>query len=1462
MMLPVDPAGKVIPGGEKVAAAFEVQAASKLSNFILAASFNHDFTTPESQGVIFTAQEMVLDFSDEQNAAGFDQAFPGKAGTDWAGLYIKTLGVKLPKGFSKKGQAVSFNASNLCADKLGVSGKFTVNNLLKVNEGSTAGWRFSINTFSLELLNSAIKSGSMAGEIVLPVNETTGLSYSAAIHGGNQGAGFEFVVNTEDEVEASMWLAQFKLFPGSSIVLTKDGDSKFKATAVLNGEVSILFGGDNPKPAPKTSGVSQVSIPKLKFQELSIQGRDLPGYIPELDFSFIELQNQATKQISLGGFEFQLNSLNFKKKGNGKEIGLGIDLTLALFGGDQDKPNAIGGQTAFTIWADYNIPDKRFAFKAAEIDAISIDVDLGAAALKGGIAIYKEDAVFGNGFRGELEATVKGVGVKIAAAAQFGRTLPNKGNFKYWYFDIMAEWGGPGINIPGTAASLYGFGGGAWYNMSWQDNLGVASVGKYQTAANYDLAKAGSSKTGNVFTPKADVVGFKASVVFGITGSKEAFNGDVTFSMELDKKDLSVNNLRLQGNAYVMQNIDDRSSGFVHCVADIKILPPQKVFHGNFGVDINLMSMIKGSGTLDIYFKGKENPGDQGTWHIKAGYWTQEYADDPFNDPNRINLGVSLQVGDVLKAGVKFQTYFMTGNDLPDGLPPLPAYIRNIVNANDDYDYNAPVKPATPAALSNTNQLGIAIGAGYQLQAGLKFLFLYADLTAEAAFDITLYNYGNVSCSGQQGDAIGFNGWYAQGQAFAYLHGDAGLFVDIDWLNLHGKVSLIDLTTGAVLEAKLPNPYWFRGRFGIEGEALGGLVKLKRRNFDFEIGEQCQVALEVNPFNKLDIIAEIKPANNAKKVSVFTDPQVSFNLADGMQNMFSVEIPGDPAVTKWFYAQHTVKLSYVANNQVKEVPVELKWNADRTAVRMVPKDILLEKTEYTLYVEATGFELGAGKIISQIRSVKFTTGPRPDHLVVDNMKSTYPYPNQRFFMKDKFNGGAADGAIKLFKNQCYLFNGISQSQLAGDQMVARFTELKTGKDIDVPCKCNDAAARIEFSIPPALKNEEIYALSIVRKIGKSLTAATVPTTEDKYLDNLGNELSAGNGMAQQALNLGINNNPKQSTGLYSLQKKLTGGDASSEKKYENVLFSKLYFRTSKYNNMQQKMNTYSVKKVAYYKSQVKYEYNINGNLYGNSDGYNNPVVLLQGGENFDQYDLYGYTVGFNGETHEEESILFPLGEMSNTWLGTVKSKYYEFTSVPVGAMRSFLTANRPPSYVQRPAGFPYYGDFDMLFNSKYRVAFLRNFVQYEQAMHSDGSLGAGESLLRPAAPLSASEINAAKAQGGGNIGQFTLNQGGGNNGMGLNLNLNGNTQAYFPILDLQNAVAHSDKYRTDTHILGKALGVSVPQFVQTYHTLKGLGWPAMPKRNFPMTMNIREYRHINGSQIGELKNWSYYINRE
>ncbi len=76
---------------------------------------------------------------------------------------------------------------------------------------------------------------------------------------------------------------------------------------------------------------------------------------------------------------------------------------------------------------------------------------------------------------------------------------------------------------------------------------------------------------------------------------------------------------------------------------------------------------------------------------------------------------------------------------------------------------------------------GFAIGMDLSVDTGdMNFLIFYARLRAGVGFDIMIKDYGETACKGS--GQIGIDGWYANGQAYAYVEGELGIKVNLWFL--------------------------------------------------------------------------------------------------------------------------------------------------------------------------------------------------------------------------------------------------------------------------------------------------------------------------------------------------------------------------------------------------------------------------------------------------------------------------------------------------------------------------------------------------------------------------------------------------------------------------------------------------------------------------------------------------------
>src|SRR5690606_3444956 len=95
--------------------------------------------------------------------------------------------------------------------------------------------------------------------------------------------------------------------------------------------------------------------------------------------------------------------------------------------------------------------------------------------------------------------------------------------------------------------------------------------------------------------------------------------------------------------------------------------------------------------------------------------------------------------------------------------------------------------------------------------------------------------------------------------------------------SIRKKIPIIKVGVAVLLQAKLPNPAWFRGYVGGYYNILNGAVKGKFR-FKVELGEECAI-IGGSPLDGLKVISDITPEEGGNGVDVFTAPQVSFNMS-------------------------------------------------------------------------------------------------------------------------------------------------------------------------------------------------------------------------------------------------------------------------------------------------------------------------------------------------------------------------------------------------------------------------------------------------------------------------------------------------------------------------------------------------------------------------------------------------------
>ncbi len=1029
-MLPEGPDGNIIADPNvKVKAEFETKFVD-WNEFMLEVGIT-PFQVKDMKGFSFSVTSAVFDFSEVANAPSmtFPKGYESSDFIDgnrktWTGFFLKDLVVKLPKNLSKKsGKRSTVEAHNLLIDNIGVSGKFMATHIFTRNEGDMSKWAFSLDEISAEITKNQLVSCGFSGTMnVPPLGDSTILGYEAFIDPANQ---YTFIVNTTDTLNMDMWAAKLRLDPNSYVDISVI-DGKFRPKAVLNGNLSVA--------------TKKVELADVEFEELTITPE--APYVKAKSFSF----GSEYASQKLGKFPIAITDIGMVTADN--RTGLKFNLMLNLV---KSGSGGFAGETGLVLYAkSYEENNRqRWKYDGFEVNKIAIDIDQGAFKLKGSAQFYKNDPIYGNGFSGNIEAEFSKL-PKLSATAIFG----NVGGMRYFYADAMVNFNS-GVPVFG-GLFLYGLGGGVYHHMS---QLG------WDEKATGDIGKTAS---GIVYKPdQKTLFGFKATVAMGLK-SKSIFNGDLTFEMAFNNS-CGVSFIGFRGNGYFMtppeegagldklkdkakdiakgKDPNDKSKkdkdpgrSSLYAYVDLRMDFEQDVFHGVLGTYINLPGgIIQGAGPggkageAVIHFAKDE-------WYIYVGTPTDRFGLKVLNF-------------------AQLDAYFVMGTKIPAS-PPPPAKVSDILGGID-LDY-----------MANENALGegkgIGFGAGINISTGdLGFPPFYASFDAGMGFDVMLKNYGNVACKGQS-EPLGINGWYANGQVWAYIEGAIGIKVNLRFIK--GRYEILKVGAAAVLQAKLPNPFWMRGIVGGRYSILGGLVSGNCR-FQFELGEECEIVGGGSPVQAIQVIAEATPGDGSTDVNVFNAAQAVFNMPIG--KTFELQDLDGKNIAFKIELEHFKVLDGSTSIQG-----DLEWNTEKDVVAFNSFEILPPKKQLKLDIQVSFKEkkngswqtviVGGQKVIETLQTT-FTTGEAPDFIPLSNVKYSYPMP----MMFNYYQNESDLGYIQLIKGQDYLFNPGNEWKQVG-----RFVD-KQGNIKQFNFNYNASQKKVSFTRPGNLQNNAIYSFELV-----------------------------------------------------------------------------------------------------------------------------------------------------------------------------------------------------------------------------------------------------------------------------------------------------------------------------------------------------------------------------------------------
>lgn len=1185
------------------------------------------FTIANNTDFVFTPTTIFYDHSDTRNPNNMPADYAEARETQWRGFFAPKIGVELPAVLKRSNAtSLSIQSNNLIIDSRGVTGNLSANNIFTLGNGTLASWNCSLDEVKVNFKYNSFTSGRLVGKVLLPFTDqqaaSSRLVYSSTISSDATGLKYNFTIAQANTLEVPMWMARFKL-DNSAIVVNAGSGIATSAALTMNGSLAIVT---------KLPVVGNVDFDLVSFQNLKFTTNS--PYFEQGTVSF----GQSSPPKFVGGFPITLTKAPSLATGEAGEIGLHFPIAINL----ADMASLPKAEVAFSVFGKFNTTNGKpnFGFSRVRADSITVDGKLASFTVKGKLGFFENDQKWGDGVDGFLKVGFFS-GLEIAARGLFG-----KRDFHYFFLDARLNLPTPGI-VMGPGISLFGFGGGAYYNLKPNTDP--------KRSVSYTYA---SDNVRTLYNPSRGSLGFKAGVNVGTSdGSLLLLMGDLEATFNTQNFAMQVLKITSAGALFAPPpGFSNINNAMAKAAGDILYDFQHGVFSAKASVDINYVNIIKAHSELSILSAPDG-------WHFKIG------------DAGTPSTWTSIEMMKIFKG-----SFYMNVGNKDMSLSPRMQQLMNTIFPGGDMN----------------NPSGIFFGADQKLiDLDLKFLIFYLKFNAGFNFDVALIDTKNkkIECNGN--DKIGLDGYYATGRAQAYIYGEFGLFVDV-WF-FSGKVKAGSLGVNAEVNVGLPNPTWLEGWVTARYSVLNDLISGNMR-FKASIGQKCTV--ETNPFAGLPIISELKPTNNEKKVSILSDMTVALNYYVNREfEVVTVNEDGDNVNLKFKAVIKKITLngkgfSATYTNDVNDYyggNAKISLKQSKEAIFYGWSEALPGNTKMDLVVLAEGYKWERNRWVAikgseQEEKVSFTTGDCPKSLQgtangIDIVVGSYPFKGQQFFTPKHENKGYIWLKLAL---PCLVTN--SQGQAATNKTLAVFRSLTD--TIEVPVKVE--GNKLTYAIPPNLKASTMYRLQIVHRI----TPPPMATLQTNFAGALagynnaayqfvGNPNSGGSSGANPnmpnyaslnnaAINVQVNQQFQQNAagdnnslgGTTSNTTQLGQGNtvetavskASQNLRTKEEVMYTLYFKTSKFSTLEEKVKAFNVNRKLKYEAWNVSSFNINSS------------------EEFDEYELQGW----NYPGAAVNYIIPPLLEFrepltSNTWINKhvreVSTHFYGlnmYAEFPVG----------------------------------------------------------------------------------------------------------------------------------------------------------------------------------------------------
>lgn len=958
----------------------------------------------------FQLDSTWIDLSDHRNPTNIQHPLnykhPLKNDVRWQGVFIDELSITFPSFASgDNGPDQTVGIHNFIIDKDGVSGSLGVNNLLSLETGSIGGWAFSIDSFSLVVNENRFSAGFMEGLIHVPLvrkKDNNGsiknddcFNYIANMDAYGK---FLFKIGIESDLVVPMLVADVTLDTNSTVTMFSNANGEFEVIATLHGSVDIDL----------NEGGVEFQTGVIEFDNVALSNRGAAiRNIGNWEFPLIP--------IRLLGFELNFKHIGLiKSEDDPEEIELRVGTYLALTEAEVALKvdfefgliGRLGSEGNHSLWKYDD-----FKFYEATLSGSG----MGIKNITGGLKVFENDLSYGTGWRGSVKVTFDKIPTQVGAVALFGRKVDGQTTFKYFMVDAMVIFGTSVPLVP--PLNMEGIGGGFWYNMisSNHENVSLSEL-EVPTTEQVSSQSLGYSLSNVVYTPTNGPIGLKFATVFSI-GNPDACNGNIALSVTFNDK-FGIDKIGLDGAIRVMGDMniagkpvngqgDPGDIAPVRAYFSMEMDFKNTTFSANYETYLNVGGVLVGDkdhpiptrrfGSADMYFSDEQ-------WYVWVG-------------TPRSPTKLKIVAGDLSFGAIS--TYFVMGNVLPE--PPI---------LENELAQFFGVSPTF--VLDQRMKTGGGFMHGAHLTIGDEYNFWIFSLTAkfQVGYDMVVMKY-DATC-GHNGPKPGFDGWYAQGQVYAYLHAGIGYKVKVLGRTRTGNIAALE--AGMLLRASLPNPIHAQGVVAIRYNILGVLKGNKRYNFT--LGTKCDlVDGEGEAYTtEWEIIESISPDQGTMNVPC--DQAISINMM--MPHMTELEVEED----KWIFALDRYTFTEVGSTGAAQwvsffTP---QWSEDSLSLLLKPRHYLLPDRTYKVMAIGSATKNGSAPQLDTA-IVTFSTGVCSQVIDVSNIAESYPHIGQHHFFVEEMD--AEHGYVKLVSGQNYLFSSVPINA----HNIVRVKQLDTGEEV-------------------------------------------------------------------------------------------------------------------------------------------------------------------------------------------------------------------------------------------------------------------------------------------------------------------------------------------------------------------------------------------------------------------------------